>query len=361
MAPEKSPTAVIYMAISFLIISACSSCSVASRSAGGNSAKQLPLRNSVIIYFAQFDPVVDHKDLRSVDMNHPKMMAGYPRDPRGVATSPVISPDRRTIAYISSRFHDRERGDPEAGRLVTDSEIWVMGSQGGTPHKVRSLFSGSGHSTPLMGMDWMPDGKRLICLESAGDNCILYSVVVATGKIVSKTKWTSRGVSNSLVVSPDGTQIAYSRNVNSGSGKNTKYHGVIALRTIRPNGFGSQKVIYRSSDKSSFGGICWLSSHELVFVENQPVQNQVVSVNYSSKILKVDTGTKHLDQVITSPNQGFIAGPTVSPDHQYLALMEDLGGAIISINLSKPEIVTIVPQTMQYDDAFIPGLSWSSP
>ena len=97
------------------------------------------------------------------------------------AREPVFSPDGKMIAYVEDKNLGREEGD---------LGLWVIPSQGGTPHKVADAGKAS---SPV----WSPDGSMIAYLDYTQNKQIFIVPIDKTGQ--------AKG--NSVAIdAPDGTE-----------------------------------------------------------------------------------------------------------------------------------------------------------
>ena len=368
---SSKPCFLIQISIAILLVIVfCSSCFSASNLAPPQGP---PLGNNVLACYANGQAF-------AVSTDRPGARSGFPRDKRGALGTPAISPDRRSIAYVSYRLltydNDLESTSP------ADGEIWVMGSHGESPHKIRNLLSPSPRYSlaSSVWIDWTPDGKKLVCLECVRKQFNLYAMDMY-GNITAKTSWEISSQSEpecSLAVSQDGTRVAYL--VNTHEGGNGFYlekeHCRIALRTLSPNGFGPERVLIDkygpAQDQGALFsfGISWLSAHEVVIAESQGQSSNERHVPTASVVCKVNTETKHIDPVFnTTDGYFYMLGPTISPNHQDLSFVSHksvpLTGnevdRIVTVDLSNRSQTTVIPNLnlLEYNLPYC--VNWSSP
>ncbi len=108
-------------------------------------------------------------------------------------SDPQISPDGRWIAYVVTEL-DRERD-------VSDSDIWMVPSEGGTPY--RATRGPKRDSAP----SWSPDGSWLAFLSDREGKTQVYGISPRGGEAWRVTDWES-GVT-AFALSSDGTRIAF--------------------------------------------------------------------------------------------------------------------------------------------------------
>jgi dipeptidyl aminopeptidase/acylaminoacyl peptidase len=107
---------------------------------------------------------------------------------------PQLSPDGRTVVYV------RTTTDLKSGRRNAD--LWAVPADGGTP---RELIGGEkSENTPR----WSPNGRRLAFISTRDGAAQVY-VADAGGGDVRKVTDLAMGVVPPLVVSPDGTRVAF--------------------------------------------------------------------------------------------------------------------------------------------------------
>ena len=107
---------------------------------------------------------------------------------------PQLSPDSRTVVYV------RTTTDLPSGRRNAD--LWSVPADGGT---ARLLIGGDkSENTPR----WSADGRRLVFI-STRDGAAQVFVADADGTGIRKITDLAMGVQPPLIVSPDGTRIAF--------------------------------------------------------------------------------------------------------------------------------------------------------
>lgn len=108
-------------------------------------------------------------------------------------SQPTFSPDGQWIAYVVTS-RDLEKNN-------SNSDIWMIPSQGGTPLRLTSHEKGD--SNP----DWSPDGKYLAFISGRKEKSQIWLFDSQGGEPYPLTEMSS-GV-NSFVWSPDSTKIAF--------------------------------------------------------------------------------------------------------------------------------------------------------
>ena len=108
-------------------------------------------------------------------------------------SDPEISPDGRWVAYVVTRR--------DAERDVTDSDVWVVSTEGGSPYQ---LTRGTKRDE---GPRWSHDGTWLAFLSDRDGDTQVYGIAPNGGEAWRVTDW-EPGI-NSFRLSPDGSRIAF--------------------------------------------------------------------------------------------------------------------------------------------------------
>jgi dipeptidyl aminopeptidase/acylaminoacyl peptidase len=107
---------------------------------------------------------------------------------------PQLSPDSRTVAFV------RTTTDPASGRRNAD--LWSVPADGGA---AKELIAGEkSENTPR----WSPDGRRL-AFFSTRDGAAQVYLADADGSSARRITELAMGVQPPLVLSPDGTKVAF--------------------------------------------------------------------------------------------------------------------------------------------------------
>ncbi len=106
---------------------------------------------------------------------------------------PRISPDGRFVAYVVTTMDFDED--------ASDSEIWVVRTDGGEPVRLTQ------HAGRDNGPRWAPDGTWLAFLSDRGEETQVYGIRPDGGEAWPVTDWPA-GV-QSFRISPDGQRVAF--------------------------------------------------------------------------------------------------------------------------------------------------------
>jgi Tol biopolymer transport system component len=159
--------------------------------------------------------------VKLIGVGAPLRLTNHPAD----ETSPVWSPDGRYIAFIRT-------GQP--------ATILITPALGGGPE--RKVFTSS---SPLLGIDWSPDGKWLALTDRR-----ILMVSVETGEERQLTNTTAPSFDLRPAFSPDGRQLAFVRD-----------NGKVYLTAV--TGGGEKRL---AADTGVISGLAWMADgREIIF------------------------------------------------------------------------------------------------
>jgi PHD/YefM family antitoxin component YafN of YafNO toxin-antitoxin module len=126
------------------------------------------------------------------------------------------------------------------------------------------------------GIDWSPDGKKLVFVSTRNGNQNLY-VFDATNRVVTKLT-DSTNTKSALAWSPDGGSIAYIRSESDGTN---------ALWLVDPNGSNNRLVLQKLP---GIVELKWKKSGELLYVDVNGVHEVYVKTHFIFKGVSLDQG-----------------------------------------------------------------------
>ena len=246
-------------------------------------------------------------------------------------TDPVISPDGRSIAFISNRsghwnlwvgnadgsglrelearsllpFHPA--WSPDGGTIAFDSkasgsaQIWLIGAAGGSPARLVTMPGGA--EVP----SWSRDGKRILFYTNAEGTRQIYEVPATGGRPVQLT----RGGSFDPLESPDGRYLYYGNMLQPGVWRSP-------LQPRLPDGsLANQEQELIRETQSMAGHRFWtLGQGGIYFVDalHRPVVLKFVDLA-SRKVSILAT--------LAKPPAKFTRSLSVSPDGRYALYCQD--------------------------------------
>ena len=161
-------------------------------------------------------------------------------------TSPRWSPDGRQIAFVAppKNFYTPSQGE---------GPTWVMSAQ--TGRLVRRLSRRS-----LSGMDWSPDGRRLVA--SVGQHLFIFRTHGAPARPRPVTTPARRRSADlDAAWAPDGRRIAFVRHVDVRPFPNAEFDDQWEIWTISPRGTAARRIWQRydhyDSDRGGPDGLSW--------------------------------------------------------------------------------------------------------
>ncbi|MBZ5633717.1 MAG: tetratricopeptide repeat protein [Acidobacteriia bacterium] len=138
------------------------------------------------------------RDLSTGQVKHLLAKTGSSQDSLASASSPVLSPDRRQIAYTW-----------ETGESVYRQQLRIMANEPGA--KSRVLFETNAENRYIWLFDWSADGKSLLAEIMRADQTwqfVWLSVADGTVKPIKSLQW-RRDYGTDPILSPDGRYMAY--------------------------------------------------------------------------------------------------------------------------------------------------------
>jgi dipeptidyl aminopeptidase/acylaminoacyl peptidase len=259
-------------------------------------------------------------------------------DSRSIAMTMLVAEQQETFARMPQRPEGAEwtappividrlryRSDGSGYRPFGHTHVFVMPQEGGTPRQLTSGDFDHGGS-----LSWSPDSRAIVFSANRDDpdfnvrNSDVFEVSVETGEM---TQLTDRfGPDGSPVVSPDGSQIAY-------TGFDDEYQGyqVTRLYVMDRDGSGTRRL---TDLDRSIGSLNWAADGGGLYFQFD--DEGVGKVGYVSLSGDVETVAEGLGGVSTSrpysggsytvSTAGRVAFNHTSPDHPADVAVSDRRG-----------------------------------
>ena len=314
-----------------------------------------------------------------------KILGGIRRGERSRNFLPIFSPDRRTIALLST---EGERSYYEEGAWDYNDlkgEIWLMDAEGKNSTKLASLFYQGVIGSDDFSMTWSPDGEKIYWVEGRGSGK-LHSVDMNGNRRTIEDESEETGRLFAISISPDGKRIAYSPYIDE---EEQPEEGSIILRDLLDDRLGEPKIVYKtpSTDFEIDGSIVWVSNEEILFIENEMREIEwkrgvrgIRRKPYISTIWKLNIGSGEKETIYRTEPWEVFGDLAISPDRDAVAFLYWTEGemyyhweqdkaprpAVLNLEtgeLRKIEIPAKTPPLGEYftDNEPITDLNWSSP
>jgi Tol biopolymer transport system component len=259
---------------------------------------------------------------------------------------PSVSPDGRSIAYMSNRLgHD---------------DLWILRLESGRMDRLEL----PGHDVGIYGPHWLPDGQRLIVFRNLPESKESLWIASGDGSNAEELLASSSSIfpGEGFPVSPDGRTVVYSAR----SGSNFQLFG-FDLVTRQSHQLTSTPGDKYSGSWSPDGRWLVYSSNASGTIQlwkigasgGEPEQltrgdDRIRHVFYSpdgrwlyyqpnhQNIYRVPAPGGPVQQVTHFPESGlFIEDPTISPDRRYLVYCRSNGGSslwLLTVTTGKSEL-----------------------
>ncbi|NGP77748.1 S9 family peptidase [Balneolaceae bacterium YR4-1] len=158
------------------------------------------------------------------------------------------------------------------------SHVFVVPAEGGTPRQITSGEFNHGGSP-----QWTPDGEHLIISANRHENwrydpnnSEVYKVSVSDGSVTALTD--RKGPDSNPVISPDGSQIAY-------TGYDEKYEGYQVSKLYVMNSDGSDSRLITGNLDRNVGNVQWVTSgNQIHFQYDNEGNTRVATVTMDGEV-----------------------------------------------------------------------------